>query len=168
MELFDLANAGIERILRGLRNISIACLVVSVTITSVNVIMRYVARAPIYWADELALVTFVALVYLPLGNIEKSSDHLRLTVLLNFFGKRVRTALENLRLSVTLVVCAYLTVVGFGVVYRNFAVGNKTVALKLPAALTYGVIPLGFVMMAIVDVMFLLKFLSRNNTRTKR
>jgi TRAP-type C4-dicarboxylate transport system permease small subunit len=168
MKLLDLGSACVDRILRGLRNVSVAFLVVSVTITSVNVVMRYIAKAPIFWADELALVTFVALVYLPLGSIEKSADHLRLTAVLNLLGERARAAAEYLRMSVTLVVGTYLSVVGFGVVYKNFILGNKTVALRLPAALTYAVIPVGFVTMAIVDALFLLKFVSANKTRAKR
>jgi TRAP-type C4-dicarboxylate transport system permease small subunit len=168
MKLLDLTDAGVDRILRGLRNVSVVLLVVSITITSVNVVMRYIAEAPIFWADELALVTFVAVVYLPLGSIEKSADHLRLTVVLNLFGKRVRAVAECLRMSVSLVVGTYVTVVGFGAVYKNFILGNKTVALRLPAALTYGVIPVGFAMIAIVDVLLLLKSLSRNKAETRR
>ena len=164
MKTLDTLCAGKETLLRALRNVAAALLVVSVTITFVNVVMRYIARAPIFWADELALITFVAVVFLSLGGVENRGEHLRLTILYQFFGEKVRIAGEYLRVSVSLVVGAYLASVGFNAAYQNFLLGNRTVALKLPTALTYSVLPIAFLTIAIVDALFLLKSLPRKKT----
>ena len=151
---------GIDKIISALNILSIFFLVVSVAVTFMNVLLRYVFKSPFHWADELATLSLVAMVFLPIAVIEKTGDHLRLTILFQLFGERMKTFCEYLRVLATLAISIYFMVTGFPVIYQNYLLANKTASLKIPTALTFAPIPIAFSAVALVNLFLMLKWLS--------
>jgi len=155
-----------DKIISPLNICSILFLVVSVTITFINVLLRYVFKSPFHWADELATLSLVAMVFLPIAVIEKSGDHLRLTILFKIFGHKMKAFCEYLRVLGTLAISIYFMMAGFAVIYQNYLFANKTASLKIPTALTFAPIPKAFFAVAMVNLFLLLKLLFGSDTKS--
>jgi len=154
-------SSTIDKIISALNILSVFFLVVSVAVTFMNVLLRYVFKSPLHWADELATLSLVAMVFLPIAVIEKTGDHLRLTILFQIFGERMKTLCDYLRILGTLAISLYFVVTGFPVIYQNYLLANKTASLKIPTALTFAPIPIAFSAVALVNLFLIFKLISR-------
>jgi len=123
--------------------VSAVFLAAAVLLATVNVVLRYFFRAPIPWADEGITLSLVGMVTLVLPLVEFRGEHLRVTLFERMCPPKVRLALAWLSWALTIVVTAYLTVVGWAVASTNHRLATTTPALGLPQWLPYALVPLG-------------------------
>ena len=157
MSFMNLISSQFDNLIKVLKSLSILFLVISVCITFVNVLSRYLLKYPIYWADELATLLLIAVVFLPIAVIEKTGGHLQVNILFQILGDKMKVFGEYLRVLATIIIGTYITVAGFPVVYQNYKLSIKTVALEIPTALTFAVIPVAFFAVTILNVLLFLK-----------
>jgi len=127
-----------------LSRVSSVLLAVGVTITTINVILRYIFAAPWDWADELTTLTLVGLVLLVLPLIEAGGGHLRVDVLERSLGERGRDIIRWVQWGLTVTLSGFLVYLGIQVSVVNFRLVSETTALGFPLWLSYGVIPVSF------------------------
>lgn len=163
MSFTDIIDQQVNRVSHILKIFSIIFLSISVSITFINVVLRYVFKSPIFWADELATLSLIAMVFLPLAFVEKTSGHLQVTALLLILGKNQKLFCEYLRVIASIFVGMYVVLYGFPLVYQNYLMSIKTIALKVPTALTFSVIPIAFLAVTIVNILVLIKLLCKKN-----
>src|SRR5690606_32704897 len=71
----------------------------------VNVLMRYLLNAPIYYADELAIYTLIWMAFLAISVTISRGDMIALTFLSDLAPRSVRFALQLLVDGLVLTIC---------------------------------------------------------------
>jgi TRAP-type C4-dicarboxylate transport system permease small subunit len=97
-------------------------LVVIVGVVLADVVGRYLLSSPIVWASEVALVSFIWLVYLAAVSVAAHGGHIAVDVVTGRLPQRWQAVLATLSQLLTLAVLSYLTYYGF----RYFAEGRFT------------------------------------------
>lgn len=118
-------------------------------IAFLNVVLRYVFSAPLFWGEEATVILLVWFVFLPQGLLEATNEQLCMTALYQAVPDKVRRMLDILRLAVTFLFPFYLAFVAKGVVLQNYANGSRTAALDIPLWLLYLIICVALVCIAI-------------------
>jgi TRAP-type C4-dicarboxylate transport system permease small subunit len=157
--LITALNSTVDKLIKLLEFISIFLLSISICITFINVVCRYIFRYPIFWADELATLILIAIVFLPVAMIEKTIGHLKVNILFQLLGDKMKIFGEYLKVLATIITGAYFFGVAVPVVYENYKLSINTIALKLPTAFSLSVIPIAFLTLTIVNLLFLIRLL---------
>lgn len=124
---------------------TIVFIVLTILLT-IQVVSRYVLNHSFTWAEELAVVMFVWLIYLGVAGAVTKRKHLRIDALINalpFKAKRFLLILDNI---IMFVFCAYV-VFPFSELIVNLAdSGAKTSLLRMPKAVIYSIVPVCLVL----------------------
>lgn len=123
----------------------IACVALSVTIivTMVNVVLRFVFNWPLSWGEEITLIAFVWTVFVGLGAVCKHRMHFSIDVFVDMFPAPAR-ALVNRSLDVFLVVLnIYLTYLAWklslnAVIKSTFVLGISYFFVDAAAVIGFG------------------------------
>ena len=65
-----------------------------VTLTFVNVLMRYIFRTPISWSEEMILILFAWSTYLGIVTCFRYDKHMRITFIYDLFPKPIQKFLD--------------------------------------------------------------------------
>lgn len=142
-----------ERVWRGyLRVMQWLCaslLLWIVSVTLVNVAMRYLFSSPIVWADEAARLSFVVFTFIAAGLAAAGGSHLAIDSLERLLetrsaSPRLIRAASWLQWSAGLVFGVLLVVGGWTAVINNMA--QLSPALRIPMGWVYAALPLGGVL----------------------
>lgn len=119
---------------------TVVFLVLTVLLT-IQVVSRYVFNYAITWAEELAVIMFVWLIYLGVAGAVTARKHLRIDALISavpFKVKRVLLILDNV---ITFGFCAYV-IFPFSQLIINLAgSGTVTSLMRLPKWGVYSIVP---------------------------
>ncbi|WP_434310070.1 TRAP transporter small permease [Hominifimenecus sp. rT4P-3] len=119
---------------------TVVFLVLTVLLT-IQVISRYVFNSAITWAEELAVIMFVWLIYLGVAGAVTNRKHLKIDALINAVPFRVKRVLLILDNVITFGFCAFV-IFPFSQLIVNLAgSGTKTSLLRLPKAVIYSIVP---------------------------
>lgn len=119
---------------------TIVFLVLTALLT-IQVISRYVFNSAITWAEELAVIMFVWLIYLGVAGAVTNRKHLKIDALINAVPFRVKRVLLILDNVITFGFCAFV-IFPFSQLIVNLAnSGTKTSLLRLPKAAIYSIVP---------------------------
>lgn len=132
--------------------VSMFLLALSVCITFINVVFRYILKTPLFWADEIATLALIAMVFLPAAGIEKTVGHLRVTILFQLLGYKMERLGEVIKILATVSTGIYLVWAGVPVIYENYQLYITTVALRIPTAFTLAVIPIAFLFITLANI----------------
>ena len=118
--------------------IGVTCLALMFLIICLNVFMRYVLTAPIFWAEEMSNFLFVWAGFLSCAHVLADDRHLRVTLFVGLLPAAVRR-------WIALAMTVLLTVV-FGTFIWPSVVAleslNVTAALQMPELYPYAILPL--------------------------
>jgi TRAP-type C4-dicarboxylate transport system permease small subunit len=142
-----------KQILGVMETFAVVLLAGSTMIAFVNVVARYAFSSPIAWSDEMNVLAMVWMVYIPQGILERNNDQLRLTVLYNIMGVKLRTAINILRTILTLGVGVSLCYAGMEIVVKNWQIKVFTQALGFPIWIAYLSLPLAFGMITVARIL---------------
>jgi TRAP-type C4-dicarboxylate transport system permease small subunit len=137
---------------RYLANLGALLLSVASLMAFVNVVTRKVFAHPFSWSDELVGFLGVWVVYLPLVMLEQSNSHLRVTVLYDYFSKKVKWWIDRLQEVLVVLLLGYFVYLGTGVVQMNAELHIVSPTLGLPLALLYAIVPVSFALGALAGL----------------
>jgi len=146
VKILRLCNAIIAAVVR---NVIGGIILFSSLLLFINVVMRYVFLAPIFWAEELARYLMVWLIFLGAGLLAGDGRHISVDAVTRVLGPRANLALERFVNIVGLAFCIALTYYGWKHTMRVRSAGQVTAALDIPMWLTYLAIPVGGAIMAL-------------------
>jgi TRAP-type C4-dicarboxylate transport system permease small subunit len=127
--------------------VSGAALVIVVLSASWGVVTRYLTRTPATWAGELATLAFAWVVFVGASAVFKHGGHVSIDMLINFLPPRWRTGIQAAMDAIVLVFCVAVTALAVRVTMQNW--DNPTSVMRVPIALIYLSLVVGFGMMAL-------------------
>ncbi len=122
--------------------VGVACLGVMFLIICLNVFMRYVLTAPIFWAEEVSNFLFVWAGFLSCAYVLAQDQHIRVTLFIGLLKPMVR-------LWVSLAMTVLLMVVFASFVWPSLHALqslNLTAALQISEAYPYAILPITMVL----------------------
>ncbi|MDR3321720.1 MAG: TRAP transporter small permease [Synergistaceae bacterium] len=125
--------------------ILVASFVVTVSIVSLQVIMRYVFNNSLSWSEELTRFVFVWQVWMGTSIACKNNNHIRVEILLSLLKGRAKTAYLLLGDIIVLVFTVFLIYDGFIVVGRFAARHMLSPAMRIPLFIVYLSLPVSSV-----------------------
>ncbi len=141
--------------------ITASTLTVCVILVNVNVIMRYVAKSPIQWCEEVVTSLFVWTVFIGSAYAYRKHAHLGVDIVVNRLNGKARTVVEWTMSIIELAVLIMLTIISSQYVYhllfiRGHFKPTLTDLLRIPKAYTGIAVPIGFGLSAIYSIYFFL------------
>lgn len=134
---------GLTHVLKKLEmTVGVVCLGVMFLVICLNVLMRYLMTAPLFWAEEVSNFLFVWAGFLSCAYVLADDQHIRVTV---FAGMMKPLA----RLWISLGMTVILMVVFASFVWPSIHALeslNVTAALQIPEAIPYTILPVSMVL----------------------
>lgn len=112
-----------------------------------QIILRYFFNHPLIWSEELARYLFVWVAFIGASFGVRDSSHIKLTVIFNFFSKKLRTVISASTNIVCILFFIYLIPDSIRLAADQFSVASS--AIGLPMGLVFLAVPVGFVLMSI-------------------
>lgn len=142
-------------------DIAAACIVLALLLclTFVNVIMRYIMRSPITWAEELQMFMFLWIVYLAAGAAFRHSSHVVIEIIVDALPKGPKRIAEIIGFVLSLIVLCYLAIQGNAYYMQMVSTGKISTLLRIPYKYAYAVIPIGNVLMIVSLIYFYVNLL---------
>jgi TRAP-type C4-dicarboxylate transport system permease small subunit len=132
-----------------------------------QVIFRYIFNAPIYWADEFAVLIFAWMIFLGAVIATKNNDHISVDTFMRMLPERYRSGVSVVTNSLILLVLIPLFTEGIrltyktkGLLYPAMEISRAFLYISLPV--TVPLMGLYFVRIIITDLRHLVKK-SENN-----
>ena len=125
-------------------SLAAALLIAAVALNFANVIARYAFGRPIVTAEEILQFANVWIVMLAAAAVSRLNIHLRMDVVSHALHPRVQRAIE---LAITVLGAGLAAFVVFNagrIVALTYDMGQRSVAARLPLALIYCAVPVGF------------------------
>ncbi len=143
---------GLKKISSFLNVMGAVGLFICTAISFINVISRYIFKSPFSWGDELSVLMLAWFVYLPQPALESTNKQLQMTVLYNAVGGRVRRVFDILRSLVTTCLSLFICYWSCDLILMNYELGGRTMALRLPLWITYLILPISMLFVALVRI----------------
>lgn len=118
-------------------------LIVTVTLTFIQVVMRYIFHNSLAWSEELARYLFLYLIWIGAAYAVKREQHLRIEIILNRIPKEKLKAFENFIYFIWLGFSVFLFISSLNMTMDVFASGQLSPAMRIPMGYAYISIPLG-------------------------
>ncbi len=166
-------QAGSRRFRHILERIPEVVLGITVLITILTiftqVIFRYVFNAPIYWADEFAVLVFAWMIFIGAVIATKNNDHISVDTFMRMLPAKFRTGVSvftNILILLVLVPIftegIRLTVKTAGLLYPAMEISRAFLYISLPV--TVPLMGVYFVRIIIIDIR---KLLNRSSAESK-
>jgi TRAP-type C4-dicarboxylate transport system permease small subunit len=120
-------------------------LLVTVIVTALQIFFRYVLNRPFFWAEEVAQLLFLWLIYLGSILALRFDKHLVVDLLYVALPPNLRRIVDLVIKSLMGLFLVILTKEGFGLVISEMA--SVTAALELPEGVVYLIVPISGILM---------------------
>jgi TRAP-type C4-dicarboxylate transport system permease small subunit len=110
----------------------------------VNVLMRYLLNAPIYYADELAIYTLIWMAFLAISVTISRGDMIALTFLSDLAPRSVRFALQLLVDGLVLTICLVMAWVSWRWINSGAVAYEQALTLGMAKRPFYAIVPIFF------------------------
>lgn len=154
------------KLLKALKNfdaiITGTTLTLCVLIVNANVVMRYIAKSPIKWSEEVVTSLFVWTVFLGSAYAHRKHAHLGVDIITNRLRGKTKVIVDWSITIIELVILVMITIISSTYVYHLLYVGDKfkpslTEYLRIPRIWTGIAVPIGFGLSTIYSVIFILR-----------
>lgn len=146
---FGRVAAGIERLTEVLARLAGLALLGMMLVVCYGVVMRYVLRAPVAWANEFARFSFLPVVALGLAYALKHGAHVATEFFVSRLSARARTRLSLFSLALVFGYAVVAGWAGWRLASVAFAKGLASDEAEIPLVLVLGLIPIGFLALAL-------------------
>jgi len=114
----------------------------AVSLVFFSILMRYVFKAPIPWADELYTIIFAWAMTLGYSVATRDNEHIKMDAIdLIIKNKTVLRVLDVISLLFSVVFSAFLCYYGYLAAMQQLAIGRVTPTLLIPRWIVYMIIP---------------------------
>lgn len=132
-------------------------LFILMAVTTYAVVARYFFRSPSMYATEVCVYLLLLSTWLSVGYIHDQGRHVRVEVFLSIFGPRGRRCANFVSGACILAFCAVLIWAGYMVAETAFVRNYRsTSVLRFPLWITYGLIPVGGLLLGLAAIRKLL------------
>lgn len=125
-------------------------------LTFAGAISRYFLSSPFVWLEEVQMALFLAMVFLGIGAAARTGGHVAIDVVTDLLPEKVRRTVQVAVLGVVVLVSGYYAWEALQQVLGMVQLGRATPILRIPTALIYSVVPIGFVLLVLNSVLALL------------
>jgi C4-dicarboxylate transporter DctQ subunit len=115
----------------------------------VNVVLRYIFLAPIYWAEEFVRYLMVWMIFIGASQVTLWGGHVAVDIVPRLLSKRGNGILAFIVNGICIFFCVVLAYLSLQQMLRVMRVGQISPALEIPMWLAYLSIPAGTVLMLI-------------------
>jgi C4-dicarboxylate transporter, DctQ subunit len=115
----------------------------------VNVILRYIFLAPIYWAEEFVRYLMVWMIFIGASQVTLWGGHVGVDIVPRVLSKRGNAILAFIVNVICIFFCILLAYLSFKQMMRVRTAGQISPALEIPMWIAYLSIPAGTVLMLI-------------------
>lgn len=133
---------------------AIFCVLAVLTFT--GAVSRYFLSSPFVWLEEIQMAMFLAMVFLGVGAAARTGGHVAIDVVTDLLPERLRRAIQVAVLLIVVLVSAFYAWESLQQVLGMAQLGRATPILRIPTALIYSVVPIGFVLLILNSVLALL------------
>ena len=141
-------------------------LIIITAVMFYGIVMRYVFNSAPAWAEEVCRYCFIYSGFISIGYCVRSNKMLKVDILLDYFPKAVRFALDLLGRVVTLLFFAFTFYSSFGVVKQFISNGLRSSSIDwLYMWAIYIVVPIGFGIATLRSIQDLVRFLGKRDAR---
>lgn len=129
-----------------------------------GVIMRYVAKSPNLYGEELSRYLMITSVFIGIAAGCRQKVHLNVELFIGLFPKKVNTAIKAVVRLITTFMYLYMAYQGLLMIQAMKNFGQTSPAMRMPLWIMYTVITLGFVLSFITEViMYINDFFFKGN-----
>ncbi|WP_321499731.1 TRAP transporter small permease [Breoghania sp.] len=129
--------------------LSVALVSAMTVILAIQVFMRYVIGASLYWSEEVARYMFIWLIYLSISHGAHRMRHIKLDAALSLFPVPLRKYVVIIGDILFLVFALYVIWTSRQVVLRQLMLGQTSPAMALPMWAVYSAPMVGFALTAL-------------------
>ncbi len=145
------------RLLAALRIVLGSLMFAAVTINLANIVGRYGFSKPVFWAEEAMVFIQIWCVIIGAALVSYEHAHLRMDAFEHLVPRRFKRWLDAITGLVMVVVALTIAWVSVGIVNGMINNDVRSVALELPMAVPYGILPIGFALIALFAALRLIK-----------
>lgn len=120
----------------------------------VNVILRNLGMG-ISWSEELVRYIFIWITFIGSAICVRFGSHVSIDIINSFLSEKAKTKIVFIASAITLAFLLLMLVKGIEAVFFNYVNGQISPTLSLPFYFIYAVIPLGFFLMIVHYIEFL-------------
>ena len=124
-----------------------AALIVCSLLLFVNVVLRYIFLAPIYWAEEFVRYLMVWMVFIGASQVTLWGGHVAVDIVPRVLSKRGNAVLAFLVNVICIFFCVVLAYLSLKQMLRVMRAGQISPALEIPMWIAYLSIPAGTILM---------------------
>jgi TRAP-type C4-dicarboxylate transport system permease small subunit len=139
-----------------IRVVSGALLVGSVAVNFANIIGRYFLSVSIPWAEEVMLFMMIGCIFLNCGLVGWSSRQIRMDAFVSMLPPALRSIVELVCEIVLMATSLLLAILAWPVVSMLAELDQRSQAANIPLVLPQAMMPIGFLLMAILIAVRLL------------
>jgi len=127
--------------------LGVLALLAALVVMAVQIFLRYVLNDSLIWSEEAARYLLVAIAFLGCATGCRKASHIRIDVIDLVLPERARRILS---LATDAIVLAYVLLVAWLAIGIIPILGRQpSTAMRMPMAIVYGVIALGFALAAL-------------------
>ncbi len=118
-----------------------------------NVVLRYMFHAPIYWAEEVMIFTFVWCVFLGAALVALTGEHLRVELLEWVLPQSARRALATMIHLTAAIVMTFVAWRASTLVEMVARLQQKSIIAEIPMSVPYGAVLVGSILIALASLL---------------
>ena len=130
-----------------------AALLVIVVLNAINIMLRYLFRNPLSWAEEAMLYLMIFGVYVAAISVAWQQAHIRIDAILDFAPPARRKVLQIISTLVMTAVLIPVVLASFRVVSLLFEFDQRSDALHLPVWIPQSVIPFSLLLIVVMSLL---------------
>jgi TRAP-type transport system small permease protein len=134
--------------------LSAAFISVTILVVIINVILRYVFKGGFFWVEEVATVSFIWSVFVGAAAAYRHKMHIGIDLITSLFPERVRELISIIINLLMVIINAYIVYLSFLFIQANQL--KRTPVLDVPAGYVNAAIAVGFSLMTVHAVRFLI------------
>ena len=154
---------GIEWVAHAANQLTAATLLLLILTVVAMIISRDVVKVGSAWMDDLVRYLQIWVVYAAAIQLTMTGDHIIMDAVYTRLPSVLRLFIRRCVGLLSLVVCGYVGYLACQECLELVRIGERSASGTFPAILGYASLPVGFLLMAMASVYYLV-FLSRNDT----
>lgn len=128
-------------------NIAVIAYILAIIIMTMQIFSRYILQSPFMWAEEIARLLFVWIVYIGTAIAVKRHSHLVVDYFIQYLPQNIKRYLKSVLFVIAAIFCLIIAVLGMNMTINHMHMTINT--MPITQAVWYFPIMIGFLMMAI-------------------
>lgn len=135
----------LDKILAKVENtIIVGALLSSVLALMVNIVLRYIFKSGLIWAEEYARFAIVWLTFIGASVVIREGEHLSVGIVMELLkNRKAKVFVEKTGILLALLFSVFLIVFGGQLTVESYKLGQVSPSLQLPMWTVYSAVPMG-------------------------